>query len=158
MSYNKVVSVRNIPWQQRHLQRVTYSKNPKGMDSVQWILLRSGPSGILAAPQVRDSPIWIQPRGVFRINPLRPRQNARHFPDNIFKCIFLNENIQISIRISLNFVPQSPINIIPALVQIMAWRRPLSEPMMITLLTHIFVTRLQWVNPSRVARWAKTSP
>ena len=27
------------------------------------------------------------------ISTLRPRQNGRHFPDNIFKCIFLNENI-----------------------------------------------------------------
>ena len=27
------------------------------------------------------------------INTLRPRQNGRHFPDDIFKCIFLNENI-----------------------------------------------------------------
>ena len=27
------------------------------------------------------------------INTLRPRQNGRHFPDNIFKCIFLNENM-----------------------------------------------------------------
>ena len=39
---------------------------------------------------------------------------------------------------------------VPALVQIMAWRRPgdkpLSEPMMIILLTHICVTRPQWVN------------
>ena len=43
-----------------------------------------------------------------------------------------------------------PINNIPAVVQIMAWRRsgdkPLSEPMMISLLTHICVTRPQWVN------------
>ena len=40
-------------------------------------------------------------------------------------------------------------NNIPALVQIMAWRRPgdkpLSEPMMVNLLTHICVTRPQWV-------------
>ena len=39
---------------------------------------------------------------------------------------------------------------IPALVQIMAWRRPgdkpLSEPMMVSLLMHICVTRPQWVN------------
>ena len=39
---------------------------------------------------------------------------------------------------------------IPALVQIMAWRRPgdkpLSEPMTISLLMHICVTRPQWVN------------
>ena len=50
------------------------------------------------------------------------------------------------------FVPQVPINNIPALAQIMAWRRPgadkpLSEPMMVILLTHICVTRPQWVNP-----------
>ena len=24
---------------------------------------------------------------------LRPRQNGRHFADDIFKCIFLNENV-----------------------------------------------------------------
>ena len=66
---------------------------------------------------------------------LRPRQNGRHFTDDILKCIFLNENNWIWIRISLKFVPKVPINNIPALVQIMAWRRPgekpLSEPMMI---------------------------
>ena len=38
--------------------------------------------------------------------------------DNIFKCIFLNENVWISINISLKFVPKGPINNIPALVQI----------------------------------------
>ena len=27
------------------------------------------------------------------VNTLRPRQDGRHFPDDIFKCIFLNENI-----------------------------------------------------------------
>ena len=45
---------------------------------------------------------------------------------------------------SLNFVPN-----IPALVQIMAWRRPgdkpLFEPMLVNLLTHICGTRPQWV-------------
>ena len=54
--------------------------------------------------------------------------------------------------ISLKFVPKGPINNNPALVQIMAWRRsgdkPLSEPMMVSLLTHICVTRPQWVNSS----------
>ena len=44
--------------------------------------------------------------------------------DDIFKCIFLNENVRISIKISLKFVPKRPINNIPVLVQIMAWRRP----------------------------------
>ena len=32
------------------------------------------------------------------INTLRPRQNGRHFPDGIFKWIFLNKNISISNR------------------------------------------------------------
>ena len=83
-------------------------------------------------------------------NTLRPRQNGHHFPDDVFKCIFLNQNVLISIKISLKFVPKGPINNIPALVQIMAWRlpgdKPLSEPMMVRLPTHICVTWPQWVN------------
>ena len=46
---------------------------------------------------------------------------------------------------------KGPVNYIPALVQIKAWCRPgdkpLSEAMMVSLLTHICVTRLQWDNP-----------
>ena len=38
-------------------------------------------------------------------NTLRPRQNGRHFADDIFKWIFLNENVWIPIEISLKFVP-----------------------------------------------------
>ena len=49
-------------------------------------------------------------------NTLRPRQNGSHFPDDIFKWIFLNENVSISIDMSLMFVPNGPINNIPALV------------------------------------------
>ena len=72
-----------------------------------------------------------------QFNALRPRQNVRHFADDPFKRIFLNETI--SIKISLNFVPKGPINDIPALVQI-------SEPVMVCLLTHICVTWPQWFN------------
>ena len=85
-----------------------------------------------------------------RLNTLRPRQSGRHFPDGIFKWIFLDKNVWISINISLKFVPRGPFSNIPTLVQVMAWRRPgdkpLSEPMMVTLPTHICVTRPQWVN------------
>ena len=49
----------------------------------------------------------------------------------------------------LKFVPEVWINDIPALVQILAGRRlgdkPLSEPVMASLLTHICVSRPQWV-------------
>ena len=83
------------------------------------------------------------------LNTLRSSQNGHHFADDIFKWIFLNENARIPIKILLKFVPQGPINNIPALVQKMAWRRPgdkpLSGPMMVRLPTHICVTRPQWV-------------
>ena len=86
---------------------------------------------------------------VASLNSLRPRRNRRHFADHIFQCIFLNENERISLRFSLTFVPKFRINNIPSLVQIMAWCRPgdkpLSEPMMVSLLTHICVTQPQWV-------------
>ena len=62
-----------------------------------------------------------------------PRQNGSHFPDGIFKGIFWNENVWISIEISLKFVSRL-INNITALVQIVAWCRsgdkPLSESTM----------------------------
>ena len=81
---------------------------------------------------------------------MRARKNGCLFADDIFKCIFLNENIRISNNISLKFVPKDLSNNIPALVFIMAWRRPgdkpLSEPMMVSSLTHICVSRLQWIN------------
>ena len=84
------------------------------------------------------------------INTLKPRQNGCHFPDDIFKCIFLDENIWMSINISLKFVPKGPIKNIPALVQIMAWRqpgdKPLSEPVVVSLLPHICITQPQWFN------------
>ena len=62
-------------------------------------------------------------------NTLRPRQNGRHFPDDIFKSIFFNENVWIPIKNSLKFIPQSPIKNIPTLVQIMACRRPEDNPL-----------------------------
>ena len=47
-----------------------------------------------------------------------------------------------------------PINNIPALVQIMAWRRPgdkpLSEAMMVSSLMHICITRPQWVKELQI--------
>ena len=89
------------------------------------------------------------PKQKHPFNPLRPRQNGRHFADDTLNRIFLNENVRILIKISLKFAPKGPINNIPALFQIMAWRRPgdkpLSEPMTVSLLTHICITRPQCV-------------
>ena len=67
--------------------------------------------------------LWVRPTAErmdvvtpFNINTLRPTQDGRLFPDDIFKCIFLNENVSIPIKISVKFVPKGPINNIPALV------------------------------------------
>ena len=57
------------------------------------------------------------------IDTLRPRQNCRHFADDIFKRTFLNENIWISTKFLLKFVPKCPFQNSIALVQKMAWRR-----------------------------------
>ena len=126
-----------------------------------WSIVRNASLGTARYDLWQDivSLLWVQtvrnfPRyydkgfsGIF--NTLRPRQNGRHFPDDIFKWIFLNENVWISIKISLKFVLKGPVNNIPALVRIMVWRRsgdnPSSEPMMDSLPTHICVTRPQWV-------------
>ena len=60
---------------------------------------------------------------LWRFNTLRVRQNGCCFADDSFRCILLNENVSIAIKISLQFDPKGPINNIPALVQIMAWCR-----------------------------------
>ena len=62
---------------------------------------------------------------------------AATLADDDFKCNFLNENDRIPIRILLKFVPKSPVDNKPALVQVMAWRRTgdktLPEPMLTQL-------------------------
>ena len=79
--------------------------------------------------------------GLQCINTLRPWQNGRHFAGNFFKCIFLNQNVRIPIKMSLKFVLKGSVNNIPALVQIMAWSRsgdkPSTEPVMVSLPSHI---------------------
>ena len=80
--------------------------------------------------------------------------------DTILLMTFPNAfswNVWISIEISLKFILKGIINNIPALVQIMAWNqpgdKPSSEPMMIILLTHICVTRRQWVQFNLFQLW-----
>ena len=78
------------------------------------------------------------------LNTLSPGQHCRHFACDISKCIFLNGNTWISLKISLNCVPKLRIKTIPTLFQVMVWHRscdkPLSEPIM-----NICATRSQWV-------------
>ena len=50
---------------------------------------------------------------------LSPRQNSNHFPDDIVKCNFLNENVWISIESALKFVRKISMDNNRALVQVM---------------------------------------
>ena len=79
-----------------------------------------------------------------------PGQNGHQFADDIFKCIFMNDKFCILIPVSLKFVPKSPIDNNPTLVQAMAWRRigdkPLPEPMRLNSLTHVCSSRGRLVN------------
>ena len=52
--------------------------------------------------------------GIELFNSLKLRQNGCHFADDIVKCIFVNENLHILIKISLNFIPKGPIDNNPA--------------------------------------------
>ena len=56
---------------------------------------------------------WPFSLGLNVLNTLMPRQNGRHFTDDHFKCIFLNENIWNSINTLLKFIPMGRINNIP---------------------------------------------
>ena len=47
---------------------------------------------------------------LWAVNPLRPRQNGRHFTDDTFKPIFFNENARISIKISLKLLGLNELN------------------------------------------------
>ena len=69
---------------------------------------------------------------------------ATTFAD-IFKRIFLNENIRILIQFSLKFVPEGSIDNIPAIVWIMAWRQmddKLLFEQMMTRLTEAYMWHL----------------
>ena len=128
---------------------------PWSVDSPQHISVR-GLLSFLIFTQVPVTYVYATGTGsAYGVNTLRLRQNDHYFPDNIFKCLLLNENIWIAVQISHKFVPEGPIKNIPALAQIMAWHqpgdRPLSKPMLVRLLTHICMTQPQWVK-----EWCET--
>ena len=88
----------------------------------------------------QEMPQGMTSRTHFNSSPL-DKMDAILAEDN-FKCIFLNENDRIPFRISLKFVPRSPIVNTPALVHVMAWRptgnKPLPE-LMLTQFTEAYI-------------------
>ena len=91
---------------------------------------------------------------------ISPWTKWRPFRQRPFWCIFLNENVWIFIKMSLKLVPMGLIGNKWALVQVTAWCRPgdkpLSEPMMVSLLTHICVDgwKSPWCVESSTKTWA----
>ena len=83
------------------------------------------------------------------VNTMRPKHKGP-LTDDIFKWIFMNDHVWIPIKFFSSGVNEGAINNILVLVQIRAWRRPgdkpLSQPMMVNLPAHIYVTRPQSVN------------
>ena len=67
---------------------------------------------------------------------------AAMLADDIFKCIFLNENVSISIQISLKFAPKGSIDNKLALVQVMAWRQTGDKPLPEAMLTQFTDTNV----------------
>ena len=57
------------------------------------------------------------------IDSLGPKRNRRHFAGDVFKYIFLKENVLILIEISFELIPKGPIDNIQALVHLLAWCR-----------------------------------
>ena len=154
----------------RDISRVNSSKLHRGPFStlgLSWNLIAIGSDNILSplgarpfsAPTIRyyaSVPLW---RIVVILHPNKWELThwGRDKMGAIFQTTFSTGYSWIKMyefriksnKISLKFVPKVPINNIPALVQIMTWCRsgdkPLSEPMMDSLLTHICVTRPQRV-------------
>ena len=83
------------------------------------------PSTLIQGAKTED---WI----AFNSSPLD--KMAAILTDDIFKCIFLNEDLRIFIQISYWFVPMGPFDNMSALVQVMAQRwaghKPSSEAIM----------------------------
>ena len=91
-----------------------------------------------------------------------PKQIGQHFADEKFKCIFLSEIVLISIKISQKFVTRDPKHNNWALVQFIVWHwpcnKPITEPMMVRLLTHICVIWPQWVKLSSASHVCMRDP
>ena len=83
----------------------------------------------------------------FSFNSSPSGQNGRHFAGDIFKSIFLNENVWLPTKIPLKFVSKGPIKDIPASVQVMVWRRP----------GDICGTRGRWVNYLEICPYSRAA-
>ena len=96
-------------------------RKPQQQQLKEHLSVSAAPADCLAPLDARTSACTMMTK--FRyppgLNSSPPGKNGRHFADDIFKCIFVNEKFCILITISLKFVPKGPIDNNIAL----AWRR-----------------------------------
>ena len=88
--------------------------------------------------------------GIWHINPSLPGRLSGKIAHDIFRCLFFNENVGISIEISMKIVHKGPIDNKPALVQVMVWRRTDDKTLperMLTQFTDAYMRHYgRWVN------------
>ena len=88
---------------------------------------------------------------------LMPRQCERQFADDVFKCIFLMEIVELWLKFHWNLFPMVK------LIVCQHWFRKWLGTTQVTshylnqwwprLLTHIWVTRPQWINNDQLLGW-----
>ena len=118
------------------------------------ILLRPCNSALqLLVPCIEDPNLVITlPGDGLALNTLRPRQNGRNFPDDIFKCLFWMKMYKFWFRFHWSLFPRVQLTMFQhwfsqwlgagqatSLYQNQCWY---------VLLTHRYITRPQWVNSS----------
>ena len=70
-----------------------YSPPPPAIGSSGWHIVFSSLSNVIWEEEEE------QEEEQCNFTTLRPRQNGRHFPEDIFKCIFFNENLEFRLEI-----------------------------------------------------------
>ena len=100
---------KNWPW--NHMELLPYKTAIPGLCSW-YILYHLKNNFFVDCENIIQSTI----KAIHYINSSPPGQNGRHFTDDIFGCIFVNEKFCISIKFSLKFVPKGPVDNNPALV------------------------------------------
>ena len=85
---------------------------------------------------------------LIKFRPLRPKQNVRHFPDDILKWIFMNENVWIFIYNFIGVCSQVPNQQYSSLFR--PGDRQFSKQMMARSPTNICVTQPQWGKAGKV--------
>ena len=86
---------------------------------------------------------WHRHRNLSTVNSYPPGQNCRHFADDIFKRIFVNEMFCILIKNSLKFRPEVPFDNNPSLVKIMVWCR-IGDKLLSALVLTPFTEPYMW--------------